>query len=176
MKREIITLKDGRRVELRGLRANENVRMLRDYINAFVKEKAFLLVKKRLSLREERKWLEKTLREVRKGKKVFLAAFHDGKIVGTCEAGLTDGNVELLGVTIVREFRRTGLGNTLMQRVIAAVRKKFRPRIIFLRVMGDNKPARALYKKIGFCEVACLPKWFDHFGKLQDCIYMVLKK
>ncbi len=116
MKTQTITLRDGRRVKLRGLRANENERMLRDYINSLVKEKAYLVKNELISLKKQREWLKKTLGYVRKGNTVYLGAFYEGRLAGSCEArrdsGMMRRNVEI-GVSVSKNFRRAGLASTL---------------------------------------------------------------
>jgi RimJ/RimL family protein N-acetyltransferase len=179
MKKETMTLRDGKRVELRGLRANENIRMLCNFINAFTRERAYLTRNKLISLKKEREWLKKTLKDERRGNEIYLGAFYKGRLVGSCEghrgSEAMRRNVEM-GITVAKEFRGVGLGKLLLKRVINLVKRKLKPRIIYLYYLEDNKPALALYEKMGFREVARLPKWVDHYGKLQDDVIMVLKK
>ena len=46
---------------------------------------------------------------------------------------------------------------------------------IYLTVIADNKPAIALYNKVGFIKIiGRYPKWFRHKGKYLDSLTLLL--
>ena len=55
---EKIVLKDGRTTIVRSLNSRDKASALRNYINALIREKAFFLLEKPVSLKEEKKWLK----------------------------------------------------------------------------------------------------------------------
>lgn len=91
-------------------------------------------------------------------------AFDDaGKLVG--HADLRDrgwGHTEhraLLGMGIIRAYRRRGLGTRLLQ-VVADWARATGLSWIDLFVLEPNAPAQALYRSFGFVEVSRYPDFF----------------
>jgi ribosomal-protein-alanine N-acetyltransferase len=75
-----------------------------------------------------------------------------------CRAGIlilrmAADEAEILNFGVVPEARRQGLGTELMSAAEALARDLAMARI-FLEVAGDNLPARRLYEKRGFADVA----------------------
>jgi len=68
------------------------------------------------------------------------------------------------------------LGTRLVGKILDMGKKDFELSIkmITLDVIADNKPAFSLYRKMGFEEVAVLPRYFQHKGGLLDIIVMNL--
>lgn len=175
---QTLVLRNVDKVFLRSLRPGDSLKQLADYINAFVLEKSFITVERPVSLREEKNWLEKNLKEIRGGRQLCLVAEGSCEIAGIAQAKKGVGkerDVVELSLSVSQKFRGLGLGEALLRELIALARRKLRPRVIYLACFGSNKPAFALYKKLGFREVARLPKWFNHFGRLEDCVFMVLR-
>ena len=81
------------------------------------------------------------------------------------------------GIAIKKEFRGIGLGSFLMREIIqlAKTELKPKPKIIKLGVFANNKPAIALYKKMGFKQVAVLPRHLEYKGNLVAEIIMYLE-
>jgi len=155
----------------------QNVKTFQDFINSVVKEDVQIVVNKRFSLREEKKWLNSQLGEVRNGKKVFLAAEdkNNNKIVGIICISLGIGRQSHIGnleICIRDGYRGIGLGKYLMKEIIGLAKKKLEQKFIRLSVFSTNKPALAFYKKLGFKKVARIPKQINYKGKLVDEIIM----
>ncbi|MGC8606960.1 MAG: ribosomal protein S18-alanine N-acetyltransferase [Vulcanisaeta sp.] len=77
-------------------------------------------------------------------------AFMDGKPVGyiiSCIEGLGRGHV--ISVGVLRNYRRMGIGNTLMCQSICSMAEKGIDHVI-LEVRVSNTPAITLYRKLGF--------------------------
>ncbi len=175
----IIKLKDGRIAAIGFLSARDSARELQSFINAFVREGSFLLYDRKTSLKDEMKWKKAKLADYRKGNGQVLVARVDGKIAGTSDARREPfkGRENVcLGIAIGSGYRGIGLGETLLRLNIETVRKRQKPKNIYLSVQSPNLPARALYRKLGFREFAVFPKWLKQDGKYVDHIFMKLER
>lgn len=172
-------LKDGRIVEVVPLSPKIPVKWFQKYINTFVEEDSFLLHDRKFSYKEENEWLQNAIRSVQKKQMIYLAALYGKRVVGTCNAvkgiGRESGNV-IIGIAVTKDFRRAGLGRFLLEKTIFETKKRMKPHNVYLNVAAPNKPAKALYEKLGFKEMARFPKWIKRKGKYHDVIWMLLKK
>jgi len=177
--RQTVVLRDGRKVVVRDLSPRENVEALRRYYNALIEEGAPILACKKVSVAEEKKWLKRTMSEVREGKRISLVAQSGGRIVSISFASRDklreEGNI-LLGIGVARDFRGAGLGCLMMKKIIELAKRRLKPQLIYLTHLGSNKVARDLYDFLGFREVARLPNWTPYRDKRVDRVFMVLKK
>lgn len=173
-----LKLKNGSRAQIRPLKRSDDAKEYLSHINALVKERAFLLCNEIQTLKKERAWLKKCVKEVTSGKAVFLTAWIGRHLIGLSsgisQRGADSGNVEI-GLSVRKQFRGQGVGEALILETIFESKKKLRPKNIYLRVYAENKPALKLYKKMGFKTLALFPKWSLNKGKLKDVYYMVLK-
>ena len=109
----------------------------------------------------------------------MIIARVDGKLAGEtgCKRGehKEKGNV-CLGIAIAKSYRGHGLGESLLRLNIETAHRFFgeEPKNIYLSVFATNKPATALYRKLGFKEFATLPKWLFHKGEYVDHVFMKL--
>jgi ribosomal protein S18 acetylase RimI-like enzyme len=82
-----------------------------------------------------------------------LVAVSAGQVVGWCDVVPNPrpifAHVGLLGMAVLPEFRRQGLGGRLIRRTLDAARK-FGLRRVELTVRESNTVAIELYRKIGF--------------------------
>jgi ribosomal-protein-alanine N-acetyltransferase len=83
------------------------------------------------------------------------------QIQGFVLGRLIDGEAEVLMVAVDPEARRTGLGRALMDETIRKLHGD-RATHLFLEVDEINAPAIALYRKLGFREVARRKGYFEH--------------
>jgi ribosomal protein S18 acetylase RimI-like enzyme len=171
----------GKKIEIRVLNKKDlgKVKEFQDFINSLIEEEAQITLNKKLSLKEEKKWLEEEIRQVKNKKMVFLFAQENNKVIAATDIGLLKGrqsHVGNLGISIRRGYRGMGLGTYLMGEIIKLAKKELRPRPKFVRlfVFPTNKPALKLYKKFGFKKVAKIPKQIQYKGKLIDEIIMIL--
>lgn len=174
-----IKLRDGRVAKVSYLSKDDSTEELLEFINGLIEENACVLYDRKFTLKEEQEWKKNTLRQLREREGYLLVARVDGKFAGDtgCKRGMfkESGNV-CLGVAIAREFRGLGLGEGLLRMNIEHAKKFFNetPKNIYLSVFATNRPAKALYRKLGFKEIAVLPKWLKHKGQYIDHIYMKL--
>lgn len=86
-----------------------------------------------------------------------FAAVETGKArtgaVGFVLARLAAGEAEILTIAVSRPCRRLGIGRRLMDAVLRELHAQ-RAEALFLEVDETNAPAIALYRRLGFKEVA----------------------
>ena len=150
-----------------------------EYINSFIEEDAMLLIKTKKTRKDEVEWLKKRIKQIQKGECVYLVAEYNKALVGAChiekEIERKD-HIGELGIGIKQGFRGIGLGEYLIRETIQLAKKelKSKPKIIELGVYEGNIPAYNLYKKVGFRQVAKIPKHIQYKGKLISEIIMQL--
>jgi ribosomal protein S18 acetylase RimI-like enzyme len=83
--------------------------------------------------------------------KCLLTYSYNNKPAG-CGLGVVDGNfLGLFDIVIDKEFRNRGLGQKMMENIMAWGRGQGAQRA-YLQVLTDNAPAVRLYEKLGFRE------------------------
>jgi len=171
----------GKKVTIRkaSKRDLKKISKFQDYINSLIKERAQISLNKKVSLKEERKWLEGRLKNINNHRAVSLIAESDNIVVGNAGIDLRLGSqshVGEFGITIRQGYRGMGLGKYLMKEIIKLAKKELKPRpkIIRLSVFSTNKPAISLYKKMGFKKAAVIPKQFQFQKRLVNEIVMLL--
>ena len=176
-----IKIFNGKKIKIRQLSKSDlrNAKKFQDFINSLIGEEAKILMKNNKTLKEERKWLEGKIKDIKSRKEVFLVAEGDNKIIGTIGIGLRrerENHVGEFGITIRKGYRGIGLGKHLMGEILKLAKKELKPKpkIIRLSVYSNNKPAIGLYKKMGFKKVAIIPKQIQYKGRLIDEVIMLL--
>ncbi|MFZ2101666.1 MAG: ribosomal protein S18-alanine N-acetyltransferase [Oricola sp.] len=104
-----------------------------------------------------------TVRELRWGKV---------RVLGFVLARAAAGEAEILTIAVAPEWQGHGLGRKLMDAVLS---KSHRDRVesVFLEVDETNKPAVALYRRLGFFEVGGRPDYYrDRSGRLSAALVM----
>gem|GEM_PF-1343306 len=137
-------------------------RALMSFINSFVDEPmSGLLIDRKVSLRDEERWLESRLGEIRSRSTVMLLAELDGRIVGSCHMSRLPwkhSHRADIGVALKPELRGKGVGEALMRRTMELGIRRFHGlETIELSAFAYNDRALALYKKLGFEECAGSP-------------------
>ena len=173
---------NGKKVKIRKLskRDLKNVKKFQEFITSLITEEAKILFNKKPSLKEEKKWLEGVLRNIKNHKKVFLAAEYGSTIIGTTAIELNQGrksHIGELGITIRKNYRGIGIGKHLTREILKLSKKELKPKpkIIRLSVYSTNKPAISLYKKYGFKRAATIPSQIKYKGRLIDEVIMLLE-
>jgi len=149
------------------------------YVNSLIEEDAPILMNRKLSLKREKEFLSGMLKEIKEGKRTTLLLEHNNKIIGLSSVALERWKSDHVGrfnISIKNGYRGLGLGRYLMEEVIKLAKNKLasRLKIIKLEVFCDNQPAIKLYKKLGFKQVAKIPKQLRCRGKLIDELVMLL--
>lgn len=166
---------DGTQVTLEQLTGKEDAKDFQNLINPIIKEGAFILRDKPVSIAEEKKWLAERIAANRKGGEIFIKALIEGKIVGCCNATrgvyMERDNADL-GIMLEKRWRGKGIGKLLLEESIDLSKRKWKPRNIHLRVVSENKDAVKLYTFLGFRVVAVLPGWINRKGRYYDLLIM----
>ncbi|MCX6721629.1 MAG: GNAT family N-acetyltransferase [Candidatus Staskawiczbacteria bacterium] len=142
-----------------------------DFINDLITEGAKLLMNKKQTLKEEQGWVINVVKKVKNKEKVFLIARDGKKVVGNVSfesMTFRKNHIARMGIAIRQGYRGNGLGKYLMSEIMKLAKKqlKVKPKIFQLEVYENNKPAIALYKKMGFKIVGKVPKQIQYGGKL----------
>ena len=108
---------------------------------------------------EEIEWFSSLYKDVQTGNAIAVVAQYDNKVVGLCDIRRKGPNSELdhigiLGITVRREFRGTGIGKALLKDALQRNKGVFE--IVLLDVFSTNQIAINLYKKLGFKEYGYL--------------------
>ena len=173
-----VALKDGRIAIISFISEKDPVRELNGFINSLVREGAKIIYDRKVTMEEEREWKKAKLAELRKGESFLLVARVDGKLAGTSEARrgrFKEKDNVSLGLAIAGPYRGIGLGEALLRANIGLAKRMMRPRNIFLSVLASNKPAKSLYRKLGFRKFASFPGWVRHGGEYVDHEFLILR-
>ena len=157
----------------------KNAKKFQAHINSLIIEGAKLLMNKKVTEKDEIEAINRWLTAIKKKTRVQLIAEFENKIIGTTDIDLDRWNrnhIGKFGIAITKDFRGIGLGKFLTSEIIKLAKKKLKPspKIIQLEVYENNKPAIALYKKMGFKIVGKIPKQIQWKGKL-IAEYIMLK-
>ena len=146
-------------------------------INSLVEEKAYIVVQKKLTIREERDYLKNVIKEIKNKSSVYTVIDINGKVRGNAKVSLVDSgprkHIGELGISIMKEARGKGLGEKLFKKIIEKAVKELKVKIITLYVVSENKIAINLYKKMGFKKISIIKKGYNHYGELLDNITMI---
>jgi RimJ/RimL family protein N-acetyltransferase len=166
----------GKKVAFRYPRKNDLDGFLKN-INSLVDEKAYLLIQKKLTRSQERKWLEGNMKDMRKGDVVQVCVDLDGRFAGSSQIKRKHGDARRhiveLGISIHRDFRGMGIGTELMKTMEALAKSHMKAKVLELSYEEDNIRSKHLYEKLGYKEVGRIPKGINHYGKYMDEVLMV---
>jgi GNAT superfamily N-acetyltransferase len=113
--------------------------------------------------------------DVALGKRLLLAAWSDGEMVGTVQLDLgmpenQPHRAELAKLLVHPEARRRGIGRALMQRAEQAAQRVGRSLLVLDTVAGDA--GDALYRSLGWQEAGRIPGYaLGANRQLQDTLY-----
>jgi len=147
---------------------------LTEYINGLVRESAQITKTELVTREAEAEWLGERLSEIENGQVIMLVAEVDGKVVSVGEIGLLTGersHTGYLGIGVVKNKRRLGLGKLMMIALLELARKAGL-KIVILDVYGTNAIAMRLYEKVGFKEAGRIPKGILRSGRFIDLVRM----
>lgn len=150
-----------------------------NYINALSDEKTFIRSQgEHETLESERKFLKNRLKEIKDKKAIHILVFCGDKLVGGSDVHMldkTEKHVGIFGITVAKDFRGEGIGETLMEQTIEEAKKELKDlKIITLEVYGTNNIAQSLYKKMGFKKYGMLQRGIVRQGKFEDAVLMYL--
>ena len=160
-------------VTLRGPNWNDLDDLI-EYINGLVREGAQITKTELVTREAEAEWLGERLSEIENGQVIMLVAEVDGKVVSVGEVGLLTGerrHTGYLGIGVVKNKRRLGLGKLMMNALLGLARKAGL-KIVILDVYATNAIAMRLYEEVGFKEAGRIPKGILRSGHFIDLVRM----
>ena len=153
-------LKNGKQLIVRRASVGD-AEVIVDTVNQVASEEAYLLWDKTpYNVEVERKYIAKANET---GNALILVAEVDGRVMGVGELKIGEfrknRHTAELGITLLKEFRRLGVGSALMEEMIRWAKEKQLEKIC-LSVFSTNGSAIALYRKFGFEVEAVRKKQF----------------
>jgi GNAT superfamily N-acetyltransferase len=102
------------------------------------------------------------VRDVEAGRRILLAAFAKGELVGTVQVILAvppnqPHRGEIAKVLVHRSARKRGVGRMLMERAEAEARAAGKTLLVLDTVTGDD--AERLYERLGWSSVGVIPDY-----------------
>ncbi len=112
------------------------------------------------SLADGRAAFEAVAAEVEEGRRLILAAYAGGDLVGTVQVVLavqpnSPHRAEISQLLVRREARRRGIARSLMERAEEEARAQGRSLLVLDTVTGEA--AERLYRRLGWNEVGVIP-------------------
>jgi GNAT superfamily N-acetyltransferase len=103
---------------------------------------------------------EAVVAEVEQGRRLVLAAFDDGRLVGTVQVILAlppnqPHRGEIAKLLVHRSARRRGIAQLLMEHAESEARAEGKTLLVLDTVTGDN--AERLYARLGWTRVGVIP-------------------
>ncbi len=147
------------------------------YINELSKEKTFISFQgEEISLKDERVWVNGSLKKIREKKSVQLVVEINGRIEGVSgidTKGRVNNHVGIFGISIAKDFRGKGIGKKLIELILEETKKNLKHlKIIHLECFANNPTACNLYKSAGFKEYGKLPGGIAYKDDFVDEILM----
>ena len=87
-----------------------------------------------------------------------LVADCEGTVCGYICGSCVEGEAEIGSIAVAKDYRRMGIARELM----AELERITDPQKTYLEVRVSNAPARALYKSLGFEEIAIRRRYYDN--------------
>jgi ribosomal protein S18 acetylase RimI-like enzyme len=112
------------------------------------------------SLEDARRAFDGFVAEAEQGRRLILAAFVDGDLVGTVQVILAlppnqPHRGEIAKLLVHRSARRRGIAQRLMEHAEAEARAEGKTLLVLDTVTGDN--AERLYERLGWTKVGVIP-------------------
>ncbi|NDW19051.1 GNAT family N-acetyltransferase [Dysgonomonas sp. 216] len=150
-----ITLKDEQLVEIREATIQDTPDLLTT-IKEYIEDSEFIpYTAGEFSLTIEQGW--RWIQSFRNsGNSILLVATHKGQIIGNLDVTASSRNMlshtAVVGIGILKEWRRIGLGTALFEAATNYVKHNTTLEVLWLQVMGTNEAGMRLYRSFGFEE------------------------
>lgn len=172
--------RDARWIVLRALKRND-IRAVTRYANTLVREKktnadlGIVSLEKRVTEREERKFLNRIIAGRRTEDEISLAAFDGSKMIGHCHVSRRKQrdvrHTGVYGISILGEYRGVGIGTKITEEILRMASRKG-VWLVELEVMRINEAAIGLYEKMGFQKAGVIPNKILRKGRHIDIVVM----
>ena len=90
---------------------------------------------------------------------LWLVALDGQQVAGYVGSQSVMGEADMMNIAVSAKYRRMGIAQELVQRLVAALREKGVCSLA-LEVRASNEPAKALYGKLGFEQVGRRPNYY----------------
>ncbi len=98
----------------------------------------------------------------------------EGQIHAYSLMAVAAGEAHLLNLCVRPRCHRRGFGRVLLSQMLAEARAR-RAQTMFLEVRPSNRPAIALYHKMGFSEVGTRPGYYPAHNGKEDALILALQ-
>ena len=167
----------GKELEVRHLCSKDTdfTKEFTDFFNSLVEENAMLVRKTKKDVSGQEKELQESLAEIKNGKEACFVVWDNGKVAGFARIRKKKGRLSHVGVlmlAIEKDYRRLGMGKYLLNKAVEEG-KKVGVKIVRIEAFAINVPAIKLYEKLGFSQVATIPKQIEYEGELIDEVILI---
>lgn len=148
----------------------EDTEEIENIINSVASEKSYVVPE-----RSRRDW-DEAIREIKSRKGSIIVAQVDAEMVGV--AHLVRGKFEknrhvgFLGISILKRFRKKGIGTAMMKHMMSWAGKQKGLEKISLTAFSTNKAAIDLYRKFGFMIEGISKRQYKIEGRYVDEVVM----
>ncbi|WP_034912028.1 ribosomal protein S18-alanine N-acetyltransferase [Erwinia sp. 9145] len=118
-------------------------------------------------------WTEQTLASNQGERYLNYRLDVDGKIAAFAITQIVLDEATLFNLAVDPAFQRQGLGQELLQHVIAALAQRH-VHTLWLEVRASNHPAIALYTRLNFNEVTVRRNYYPAANGREDAVIMAL--
>ncbi len=91
----------------------------------------------------------------------WLVAEVDSRVVGYVGSQSVLDGADMMNLAVSPDYRRQGIGEALVEALVAHLKQK-NIIVLLLEVRVSNTSAIALYKKLGFVQVGCRPRYYHN--------------
>jgi RimJ/RimL family protein N-acetyltransferase len=152
------------------------------FINKISKEDTYITFSgEAVSRDEEIAYLNNCFRNMKHGNSVHLYATCGAQVIGTCSVERVflhrqrAMHVGTFGITLEKEFRGKGIGQTMAETVIEEAKNRLRGiEMLTLDVYSENEKAIKMYEKLGFKKAGVIPNGLKYKNRYLDEVKMYL--
>jgi RimJ/RimL family protein N-acetyltransferase len=169
--------KKGNQAHLRVIKSTD-LDDLYKYANALIVEDTFVMLSgKPLTKAFEKKYLDETLKKVKKDQKIHLVVEVNDKFAGSSEVRILEkrsSHVGEIGISISKDYREEGIGTVCLQTLIE-IAKTRGLKLLTLSCFEINVRAIHTYEKVGFKITGVIPGMLFFKNKYENEVFMYLK-
>lgn len=146
------------------------------YINSLIDEKARVLITKKVTLKNQKKWIEDSMDHIREGNSITVFIEIGRKVVGSghinkmLKTKSAVDHVAQIGFSIHKKYRRMGIVQKLALFLINLAKKEWGTEIVRSSFTQDNLASKKLHDKLGFKEIGRIKKGTKFGNKYLDHI------
>ena len=118
-------------------------------------------------------WTKEILRDCILYKYDSFAVFFNANLVGYVIAKITYPETHILNLTVKKNFRKKGIGKSLIELIISEARLRNSENII-LEVRVDNIKAQSLYEKLNFEIIGTRKDYYESVNGREDAYVLKL--